>query len=115
MPKDRFDLENADQTMWAVVTTGNEGYKKLVYRQVPRPVPTAGEVLLQVLAAGITTEINTRVGWYSASVTSSTAEGVEAQSGKASEKPAKNQMAAGMMPRPFPLFREQTAAAALLQ
>jgi NADPH:quinone reductase-like Zn-dependent oxidoreductase len=84
MSKDRFDLENADQTMWAVVTTGNGGYEKLVYRQVPRPVPRSGEVLLQVLAAGINnTEINTRVGWYSASVTASTA---EAQSGEASAK-----------------------------
>jgi NADPH:quinone reductase-like Zn-dependent oxidoreductase len=84
MPKDRFDLENADQTMWAVVTTGNGGYDKLVYRQVPRPLPGPGEVLLRVLAAGINnTEINTRVGWYSASVTASTA---EAQSGGTSEK-----------------------------
>ena len=87
MTTDRFDLEKADQTMWAVVTTGNGGYDKLVYRQVPRPVPGAGEVLLQVLAAGINnTEINTRVGWYSASVSSGTAEGVEAQNRQASDK-----------------------------
>ncbi len=59
--------------MMAVVTTGNGGYDKLVYRQVPVPVPGPGEVLLQVLAAGVNnTEINTRLGWYSSSVTAGT-------------------------------------------
>ena len=61
--------------MWAVVTTGNGGYEKLDYRQVPVPKPDASEVLVRVLAAGMNnTEINTRIGWYSASVTSSTAD-----------------------------------------
>ena len=60
-------------TMWAVVTTGIGGYDKLDYRQVPTPVPAAGEALIKVLAAGINnTEINTRLGWYSSSVSSST-------------------------------------------
>jgi NADPH:quinone reductase-like Zn-dependent oxidoreductase len=55
--------------MWAVVTTGNGGYDKLDYREVPIPVPGPGEVLLQVLGAGVNnTEINTRLGWYSSSV-----------------------------------------------
>ena len=59
--------------MWAVMTTGNGGYDKLDYRQVPTPVPAAGEALVQILAAGINnTEINTRLGWYSNSVTDST-------------------------------------------
>ncbi len=40
---------------------------------MPIPVPGAGEVLLKVLAAGVNnTEINTRLGWYSASVDSGT-------------------------------------------
>jgi NADPH:quinone reductase-like Zn-dependent oxidoreductase len=72
---DRFSVDGSDvrQTMKAVVTTGNGGYDKLEYRDVPVPVPAADEVLLQVLAAGINnTEINTRVGWYSSSVTDST-------------------------------------------
>jgi NADPH:quinone reductase-like Zn-dependent oxidoreductase len=61
------------QTMKAVVTTGNGGYDKLEYKDVPVPSPGDGEVLLRVLAAGVNnTEINTRVGWYSASVTSAT-------------------------------------------
>ena len=59
--------------MKAVVTTGNGGYDKLEYRDVPMPVLESGEVLLQVLAAGVNnTEINTRLGWYSTSVVTGT-------------------------------------------
>jgi NADPH:quinone reductase-like Zn-dependent oxidoreductase len=59
--------------MMAVVTTGNGGYDMLELRAVPIPVPGPGEVLLQVLAAGVNnTEINTRLGWYSSAVTAST-------------------------------------------
>ena len=54
-------------TMFAMVTTGQGGYERLVYRQVPLPQLQSGEVLLQVLAAGINnTDINTRLGWYGA-------------------------------------------------
>ena len=71
--KDRFDLKGCKRTMKAVVTTGNGGYEKLEYRDVPIPVLASGEVLLQVLAAGVNnTEINTRLGWYSSKVTTST-------------------------------------------
>lgn len=60
-------------TMMAVVTTGTGGYDKLDYRRVPLPVAGPGEVLLRVLAAGVNnTEINTRLGWYSASVSGAT-------------------------------------------
>lgn len=59
--------------MMAVVTTGNGGYDKLDYRSVAVPILQKGQVLLRVLAAGMNnTEINTRLGWYSSSVTSST-------------------------------------------
>lgn len=72
---DRFDTTGCVATMKAVVTTGNGGYDKLVYRDVPVPVPGPGEVLVRVLAAGVNnTEINTRLGWYSSRVTGSTAE-----------------------------------------
>jgi NADPH:quinone reductase-like Zn-dependent oxidoreductase len=55
--------------MKAVVTTGNGGYERLEYREVPMPVLGPGEALLRVLAAGVNnTEINTRLGWYSAQV-----------------------------------------------
>ena len=59
--------------MKAVVTTGNGGYDRLVWSDVPVPVVRPGWVLLQVLAAGVNnTEINTRLGWYSESVTAET-------------------------------------------
>ena len=59
--------------MKAVVTTGNGGYEKLDYRDVPIPKLGSNEVLLQVLAAGVNnTEINTRLGWYSSKVTTGT-------------------------------------------
>jgi NADPH:quinone reductase-like Zn-dependent oxidoreductase len=59
--------------MMAVVTTGTGGYDRLDYRQVPVPTPGPGEVLLAVLAAGINnTDINTRLGWYAASVRNGT-------------------------------------------
>lgn len=68
--------------MMAVVTTGNGGYDKLNYCEVPIPEPGADEVLLQVLAAGVNnTEINTRLGWYSSSATQSTASTAEDQTG----------------------------------
>ncbi|MFT5208722.1 MAG: NADPH:quinone reductase-like Zn-dependent oxidoreductase [Flavobacterium sp.] len=70
---DRFVLTPGQATMKAVVTTGNGGYDKLDYREVPMPVAGPGELLIKVLAAGVNnTEINTRLGWYSSSVTSST-------------------------------------------
>ncbi|WP_413700506.1 hypothetical protein ACLKMH_01030 [Psychromonas sp. KJ10-10] len=70
---DRFQLTDSDVAMKAIVTTGNGGYDKLVYKDVPVPTPAPGEVLVQVLAAGVNnTEINTRLGWYSSKVTEGT-------------------------------------------
>jgi NADPH:quinone reductase-like Zn-dependent oxidoreductase len=72
--KNRFELGNKP-TMKAVVTKGNGGYDKLLYCDVPIPELESGEVLVQVLAAGVNnTEINTRLGWYSSTVTASTEE-----------------------------------------
>ncbi len=60
-------------TMKAVVTTGNGGFDRLQWCELPVPKLGPGEVLLRVLAAGVNnTEINTRLGWYSASVTTAT-------------------------------------------
>jgi NADPH:quinone reductase-like Zn-dependent oxidoreductase len=71
--QDRFDSSNGRETMKAVVTVGTGGYDKLQCREVSLPTLEAGEVLLQVLAAGVNnTEINTRIGWYSSSVTTGT-------------------------------------------
>ena len=75
------------KTMMAVVTSGNGGYDKLEYREAPIPVPGKGEVLLRVLAAGINnTEINTRLGWYSSSVTTDTSSIAESQEADAEQK-----------------------------
>jgi NADPH:quinone reductase-like Zn-dependent oxidoreductase len=85
--KDRFDLAGSQATMKAVVTTGNGGYEKLVYRDVPVPRIGPGEALLQVLAAGVNnTEINTRLGWYSETVTTATTDAAEAQQAQATAR-----------------------------
>jgi len=69
----RFEVGTSEFSMKAVITMGVGGYDQLEYRDVPVPVPSKGEVLLQVLAAGVNnTEINTRLGWYSSSVSSGT-------------------------------------------
>jgi NADPH:quinone reductase-like Zn-dependent oxidoreductase len=68
--------------MTAVVTTGVGGYDRLELREVPVPMPGPGEVLVQVLAAGVNNnEINTRLGWYSGAVTTGTAEAARATQG----------------------------------
>ena len=85
--KDRFDITGCETTMKAVVTNGNGGYEQLEYRDVPIPKPVAGEVLLQVLAAGVNnTEINTRLGWYSSAVTAGTEDLTAAEKEEAKAK-----------------------------
>ena len=87
MAIDRFDVKGCKATMKAVVITGNGGYDKLEYRQVPVPTLAPGEVLLQVLAAGVNnTEINTRLGWYSSTVTTGTEDAAAAEEEKAKAK-----------------------------
>ena len=81
---DRFHVAAGTETMKAVVTTGQGGLDVLDYRDVPIPSAGPGEVLLQVLAAGVNnTEINTRLGWYSSSVTGDTASAAAAEDGAA--------------------------------
>ena len=84
---DRFNTSTCKATMKAVVTTGNGDYGRLVYRDVPIPVPGPGEALVRVLAAGVNnTEINTRLGWYSSSVASGTAETAAASHGEVADR-----------------------------
>ena len=68
------------QTMSAVLLTGHGDLDVLDYRSdVPVPTPAAGEVLIQVAAAGINnTDINTRIGWYSKKVDAATEQGGDA-------------------------------------
>ena len=61
----RFDAAPGEPRMLAVVTTGNGGLEMLDVREVRRPRPEEGEVLVRVLAAGVNaTDVNTRAGWY---------------------------------------------------
>ena len=63
-------------TMRAMVTMGHGGFDQLVWHEDwPRPDPGPGEVLVKVTACGLNnTDINTREGWYSKSVTGATGE-----------------------------------------
>ncbi|NES85594.1 MAG: zinc-binding dehydrogenase [Moorea sp. SIO2B7] len=55
------------ELMNAVILTGFGGPEKLVYTQVPKPIPKQGEVLIKVGACSVNnTDINTRTGWYAA-------------------------------------------------
>jgi NADPH:quinone reductase-like Zn-dependent oxidoreductase len=104
LDKDRFDTTGCDVTMKAVVTQDNGGYEQLDYRDVPIPEIGQGEVLLQVLAAGVNnTEINTRLGWYSSSVTT----GTIAMSGDENEKASAKAKADGGWNEatPFPFIQ----------
>jgi NADPH:quinone reductase-like Zn-dependent oxidoreductase len=64
-------------TMTGVLLVGHGGLDQLEFRHdIPVPKPLSGEVLIRVAAAGINnTDINTRIGWYSKGVTSSTGAG----------------------------------------
>lgn len=73
------------ETMKAVVTRGEGGYDKLSYQSVAMPDVGPDEVLLKVLAAGVNnTDINTRLGWYSRRVETSTADSAERSDGDGS-------------------------------
>jgi NADPH:quinone reductase-like Zn-dependent oxidoreductase len=67
-------MESIPEIMAAVLLTGHGGFDQLEYRtDVPVPALSKGEVLIKVGAAGVNnTDINTRIGWYSKSVTSDT-------------------------------------------
>jgi NADPH:quinone reductase-like Zn-dependent oxidoreductase len=69
----RFEPTGRTPTMEAVVTTAAGGLDRLAFRQVPRPGAAQGELLVQVLAAGVNaTDLNTRLGWYASTVTADT-------------------------------------------
>ncbi len=65
---------NIPAKMTAAVLTGHGGFEKLEIRKdVPVPAAGPGEVLIRVGACGMNnTDINTRIGWYSRSVSSGT-------------------------------------------
>ena len=65
------------ETMRAMVTMGHGDVDQMVLHQDwPRPEPAFGEVLLQVKACGLNnTDVNTRSGWYSKTVSDATTGG----------------------------------------
>ena len=67
-------MQEIPKTMHAVMLTGHGGIDMLVYKtDVEVPLPKPDEVLIRVKASGVNnTDINTRIGWYSKSVTSDT-------------------------------------------
>ena len=67
-------MTDVPATMTALHLVGNGGPEMLVLRHdVPVPVPADDEVLVRVRACGMNnTDVNTRVGWYSKSVTAAT-------------------------------------------
>ena len=62
------------KTMRAMVTMGHGDLDQMVlHTDWPRPDPAAGEVLIRVGACGLNnTDVNTRSGWYSKTVTDAT-------------------------------------------
>ncbi len=67
------------ELMDAVLLTGHGGFDKLEYHNnVAVPRPRSNEVLIKVAAAGVNnTDINTRIAWYSKSVSGETNAGGE--------------------------------------
>ena len=65
------------ETMTAMVTMGHGDLDKMVlHTDWPRPKPAEGEVLIRVGACGLNnTDVNTRSGWYSKTVTDATTGG----------------------------------------
>lgn len=104
----------SDEMMRAVVTMGNGDYDMLEYKLVPKPTPLAGEVLVQVLAAGVNnTEINTRNGWYSKSVTAGSDDLQQVNSGKSEE--AHKDDGGYDKPTPFPFIQGTDACGVVAQ
>jgi NADPH:quinone reductase-like Zn-dependent oxidoreductase len=99
---DRFILAEGAATMAAIVTTRSGGPDVLERLDVPVPTPGEGEVLLRVLAAGVNaTDVNTRLGWYSPSITDGTG-----SVAKAKELQAVAREDGGWSrPTPFPLIQ----------
>ena len=96
-------MQEIPKTMHAVMLTGHGGIDMLVYKtDVEVPLPKPDEVLIHVKAAGINnTDINTRIGWYSKSVTSDTNKG----GASGLEDAKKNDSSWSGKPLKFPLIQ----------
>ena len=96
-------MQQIPKTMHAVLLTGHGGVDKLVYKtDVEVPLPKSDEVLIRVKASGVNnTDINTRIGWYSKSVTSDTNKG----GASGLEDAKKNDSSWSGKPLKFPLIQ----------
>ncbi|MDG1432173.1 MAG: alcohol dehydrogenase family protein [Paracoccaceae bacterium] len=70
-------MNDIPKTMKAMVTMGHGDVDQMVlHDDWPTPIPLADEVLIRVKACGLNnTDVNTRSGWYSKSVTDATTGG----------------------------------------
>ncbi|MEP4036042.1 alcohol dehydrogenase family protein [Pseudophaeobacter sp.] len=70
-------MTTSPETMRAMVTMGHGDLDQIVlHKEWPKPTPAPGEVLIQVRACGLNnTDVNTRSGWYSKSVSQATTGG----------------------------------------
>ncbi|MEM7193377.1 MAG: alcohol dehydrogenase family protein [Pseudomonadota bacterium] len=70
-------MKKIPETMRAMVTMGHGELDQMVMHETwPTPVPAAGEVLIRVGACGLNnTDVNTRSGWYSKTVSEGTTGG----------------------------------------
>ena len=96
-------MQEIPKTMHAVILTGHGGIDMLVYKtDVEVPLPKPDEVLIRVKASGVNnTDINTRIGWYSKSVTSDTNKG----GASGLEDAKKNDSSWSGKPLKFPLIQ----------
>ena len=96
-------MQEIPKTMHAVMLKGHGGIDMLVYKtDVEVPLPKSDEVLIRVKASGVNnTDINTRIGWYSKSVTSDTNKG----GASGLEDAKKNDSSWSGKPLKFPLIQ----------
>lgn len=75
--QDQAPSTDIPSTMHAVLLTGHGGFDRLEYRtDVAVPQPGPFDVLIRIGAAGVNnTDVNTRIGWYSKSITGGTDSG----------------------------------------
>lgn len=95
-------------TMCAMVTMGHGDIDQIVrHDDWPRPDPAAGEVLIRVGACGLNnTDVNTRSGWDSKSVSQGT-------TGGALRRSAARTRPGAVRRSPFRVFRAPMCAAGL--
>jgi len=96
-------------TMRAMVTMGHGDMDQMVFhKDWPRPDPAPGEVLVRVGACGLNnTDVNTRSGWYSKTVTGAT-------TGSAFETLGEDDPAWGGSPISFPRIQGADACGVIL-